>query len=65
MWSRRLNFVGNESISVHRPNNCRIARKNLVLQVQDVGVRGHMAQPLEHCKRKIGRRDLMRETFAD
>src|SRR5262245_17891209 len=62
---RRLRLVGDQRILVHRLHDRRIARELLVFQMQDVRVRGEVAQTLENREREIGRRHFMREALAD
>ena len=62
---RRLRLVGDERIVVHGLHGFGIAREDFVLQVQDVGVRGHMAEAFEDREGKIWRRHFVGKALAD
>src|SRR5216684_1966084 len=62
---RWLSFMGNEWVVVHGLDNFGVARKSLVGEVKHMCVWRDMTQPFENCQGKIGRRQFVRETFAD
>src|SRR2546426_7517746 len=57
--------MGNEGIGVHRLYDRWIAREIFVLEMQHVGMRSHVAQPLENGEGEVLRRHLEREALAD
>src|SRR5277367_3150609 len=60
-----LSLVGNQWIVVHHLDCFGVARKSLVGKMKHMRMRRDVTQPFENCERKIGRRQLMGETFAD
>src|SRR5438067_4454990 len=57
--------ICDQRIVVHGLHDAGIAREDLVLEMQDMRVRGEVAQSFEDGERKIGRGHLVRKTLAD
>ena len=61
----RLRLVRDQRVGIHRSDDRGVAGEIFILQPQDVRMRRHVRQALEHGERKIRSRHLKGEAFAD
>ena len=61
----RLRLVRDERVVVHGGHDLRVSGEVFVLETQDVGMRRHVTESLQHRQRKIWCRCLKSEALAD
>src|SRR4051794_38594013 len=62
---RRLYLVCDEPVGIHRCDDCRVTGEVLIIQLENMGMRGEMAQPLKRGDSEVRGGHLIRKALTD